>query len=134
PRKSYSGICRIFSLRVKAGKSPIVFEDGGQLRDYVYVGDVATANVLALEDHRTDYESYNVAGDAAISVAEYARTVLRVLHSDCPPQFPGYYRFGDTRNIVSDNTKLKAMGWHPTLKVEEIVAEYARWIGEIGVT
>jgi len=43
-----------------AGHQPVAYEDGLQLRDYVYVGDVARANVMVLEDPRADYGVFNV--------------------------------------------------------------------------
>ena len=59
PRNSffnaYSGIGRIFALRVLHGQPPVCYEDGQSLRDYVYVGDVARANVLCLADERADF-------------------------------------------------------------------------------
>ncbi|GAC1646165.1 MAG: NAD-dependent epimerase/dehydratase family protein [Candidatus Dormibacteraceae bacterium] len=130
PRNAYSGICRIFTLRALAGKPAIVFEDGNQMRDYVYVGDVARANVLALEDPRTDYEVYNVGGDRAVSALDYALIVADRIGLDAPPEVPGYYRFGDTRHIVSDSSKLKALGWATTVGIEEVVDEYAAWARE----
>jgi dTDP-L-rhamnose 4-epimerase len=132
PRNAYSGICRIFTLRALAGRPAIVFEDGHQMRDYVYVGDVARANVLALEDSRTDYEVYNVGGDRAVSALDYASIVAGRVGLEAAPEVPGYYRFGDTRHIVSDSSKLKALGWAPTVGIEEVIDEYAAWATEEG--
>jgi dTDP-L-rhamnose 4-epimerase len=132
PFNAYSGICRIFTLRAQAKKRPIVFEDGNQLRDYVYVEDVARANLLALEDSRTDFESYNVGGGDPISAVDYAGIVANVVGSGIEPELPGYYRFGDTRHIVSDSSKLRALGWRTTKTVPEVVAEYAAWIEASG--
>jgi dTDP-L-rhamnose 4-epimerase len=132
PRNAYSGICRIFTLRALAGKPAIVFEDGRQVRDYVSAEDVARANVLALEDPRTDYEAYNVGGANPMSALEYAQTVSEVVRSGLVPEIPGYYRFGDTRHMVSDSSKLRALGWSSSKTVPEIVAEYAAWVQEAG--
>ena len=59
PRNSffnaYSGIGRIFALRVLHGQPPVCYEDGQSLRDYVHVGDVARANILCLEDERANF-------------------------------------------------------------------------------
>lgn len=134
PFNAYSGICRIFTLRAQAGKHPVVFEDGYQLRDYVYVEDVARANILALEDPRTDFEIYNVGGNQATSAIDYARIVTDIVHPGLEPELFGYYRFGDTRHIVSDSTKLRNLGWRNTKSVQEVVAEYAAWIEESGFT
>jgi dTDP-L-rhamnose 4-epimerase len=132
PRNAYSGICRIFTLRALAGKPAIVFEDGQQIRDYVYAGDVARANVLALTDDRTDGEVYNVGGGERLSALEYAKVVQDVLGVRAEPELPGYYRFGDTRHMVSDVSKLEALGWKPTNRVRAIVAEYADWVTSQG--
>jgi dTDP-L-rhamnose 4-epimerase len=43
------------------------------------------------------------------------------------PEIPGLYRFGDTRHIFSDVAKLKALGWRPTVTLEEIVDAYIAW-------
>ncbi len=126
-RNAYSGICRIFVTRMLAGQSPIAYEDGGQLRDYVYVGDVARANVLVLEDPRADYQVFNVGGGAAVSVLQYGDLVAQVLGVDLAAAVPGEYRFGDTRHIVSDIGRLRSLGWEPATPLAEIIAQYAAW-------
>lgn len=126
-RNAYSGICRIFVTRMLAGQPPIAYEDGGQLRDYVYVGDVARANVLVLEDARADYQVFNVGGGAAVSVLEYGALVAQVLGADLAVAVPGEYRFGDTRHIISDISRLRSLGWEPATPLPQIIAEYAAW-------
>jgi dTDP-L-rhamnose 4-epimerase len=115
-------------MRVLNGRRPVAFEDGGQLRDYVWVGDVARANLLALEDPRTDFASYNVGGDRGYSVLEYGQAVATALGQEqLVPETPGLYRFGDTRHVVSSSDRLRALGWEPTLDVPEIIGRYADW-------
>jgi dTDP-L-rhamnose 4-epimerase len=128
PRNAYSGICRIFTSRVLNEKAPVIFEDGRQVRDYVYVGDVAKANVIAVEDPRTDFEAYNVGGCGAVSAIAYARKVIGVLGSTKQAEVPGLYRFGDVRHIVSSTRKLEALGWKSSFGVEAVIREYADWI------
>ena len=134
PRNPYSGVCRIFTLRARAGKPLVVYEDGRQRRDYVHVSDVAAANVLALEDGRTDFQAYNVGGAGATSVLEYADVVRQVVNPNVHVSMPGYYRFGDTRHVVSDSGRLRALGWRPTRCVQDIVREYAEWADQAGWT
>ena len=125
---AYSGICRVFTLRVLGGRSPVAFEDGGQLRDYVWVGDVAAANLLALEDPRTDFLALNVGGAGRWSVNDYGAEVARALdRPDLTPETPGYYRFGDTRHVISSSATLQGFGWRQTLQVPEIIPRYADW-------
>lgn len=126
-RNAYSGILRNFTQRLMAGHAPVCYEDGLQVRDYVYVGDVARANLLALEDERANFQSFNVGGERAITVREYAELLQKKLHSTVALECPGIYRFGDTRHIVSDVSKIKALGWNPTKTIEEIADEYIVW-------
>lgn len=126
-RNAYSGICRIFVSRMLAGYTPVAYEDGQQLRDYVAVGDVARANVLALEDARADYQVFNVGGGQAISVLAYGALVANVLGVDIAVAVPGEYRFGDTRHVVSDIARLQGLGWQPQTPLRQIIAAYAEW-------
>jgi len=126
-RNAYSGAMRIFAMQALARQPLTVYEDGQQLRDFVYVGDVARANVLVFEDARADYQSFNVGGGRAITVLDFARLVVARSGSGAPPQVTGEYRFGDTRHIVSDISKLRALGWEPQGSFEKNIAEYLAW-------
>ncbi len=133
PRQSlynaYSGACRIFSLSFHAGREPVIYEDGGQVRDFVNYLDVVAANVKVLEDERANYEMFNVGGGEPITVADFARTVGAVFgHNDFQPQASGKYRFGDTRHILSDVSKLQALGWRPMRNTHDSVSAYRAWM------
>jgi dTDP-L-rhamnose 4-epimerase len=125
---AYSGIARRFALRLLEGLPPVCYEDGKQLRDYVNVKDVARANLLALEDPRTDFGVFNVGGGRAVTVLEFAEIMIREFGSDLTLSVPGEFRLGDTRHTISDNSKLNALGWHPTVPVEQNVREYVAWM------
>jgi dTDP-L-rhamnose 4-epimerase len=126
-RNAYSGVLRIFTMRLLAGQPPLVYEDGGQLRDYVYVGDVARANLLVLEDPRADFQVFNVGGGQRTTVLEYARLIADLLGQQVEPEVPGKFRFGDTRHIFSDISRLRALGWEPATPLSEIAAAYIAW-------
>ena len=134
PRNSfynaYSGIARIFALRLLHGLPPVCFEDGLQLRDYVNVCDVARANVLVMEDERANCRVFNVGGGRAVTVLEFARLMLQEFGSDLEPEVPGEFRLGDTRHTVSDISALRTLGWEPTVPVEQNVREYVAWMRE----
>jgi dTDP-L-rhamnose 4-epimerase len=126
-RNAYSGVLRIFAQRLLCGEAPICYEDGMQLRDYVSVYDVARANLLVMEDGRADHNVYNVGGDRRISVLDYAHLVARRAGRAIQPQVPGLYRFGDTRHVFSDVSRLRTLGWRPTVSLEEVVDGYIAW-------
>jgi len=118
---------RIFTQQLFAGKPPVCYEDGEQLRDYVSVHDVVRANLLVLEDDRADFQIFNVGGNRRMSVLEYARLIAGRARIAIEPHVPGLYRFGDARHIISDVSKLNALGWRPSVGVEDIVDEYIGW-------
>jgi len=133
PRQSlynaYSGACRIFSLSFLAGRDPVVYEDGKQIRDFVNYLDVVDANICVLETDKADYQMFNVGGDKAVTVGEFAGVVGEVFgHKGYEAKASGKYRFGDTRHILSDVSKLKALGWKPTRDVYDSVTAYRDWM------
>lgn len=127
PTNAYSGICRIFVQRALRGEPLVAYEDGLQVRDYVFVEDVVAANLLALQDPRTDDAVFNVGGSNVTTVVQYAEVVREVLDRDVPIEVPQIYRFGDTRHVVSSAARLEALGWRATADLPTIVADYARW-------
>lgn len=132
PRQSfynaYSGILRIFAIRLLHNLPPVIYEDGEQLRDYVYVGDVAAANISVMEGNAANYEIYNVGGDEVLSVLEYAKLLSKVMGKDVTPETPGDFRLGDVRHIISDISNIKKLGWQPRTSVEQTISEYLEWV------
>ena len=126
---AYSGACRIFCLAFHQGKEPQIYEDGNQIRDFVNIHDVVDANLLVLEDDRANYEMFNVGGGAPITVKHFAETVAEVFGiKDYEPKPCGKYRFGDTRHIWSDISKIESLGWKPTRTIYDSVSEYKEWL------
>jgi dTDP-L-rhamnose 4-epimerase len=91
------------------------------------VSDVARANVLVLEDPRADYQAFNVGAGRAVTVMEFAQIVAARAGTGAAPWATGEYRFGDTRHIVSDISKLRALGWEPQGTFVGSVDEYLTW-------
>jgi dTDP-L-rhamnose 4-epimerase len=129
-RNAYSGVLRIFAQRILNGIQPVCYEDGQQLRDYVSVHDVTQANLKVIEDERADFQCFNVGGDRRVSVLEYAGLVAARAGVKIEPLVPGLYRFGDTRHVFSDVSKLRKTGWEPRVPLEDVVDEYLAWVLE----
>jgi dTDP-L-rhamnose 4-epimerase len=131
---AYSGICRIFTRTLRSGKAPVVFEDGLQQRDYVHIADVVRANLLALEDRRTDYQAYNVGTGRTTTVLEYARRLAKKMGVAIEPIVPGVFRVGDVRHTVSGIEKISRLGWTPTKGLDEVFDDYLAWLDTVGDT
>ena len=126
---AYSGACRVFCLAFYQGKEPQIYEDGNQVRDFVNIHDVVDANILVLKDERADYEMFNVGGGKQITVSNFASACAEVFGVDnYIPKPCGKYRFGDTRHICSDISKLKKIGWKPSRTIFDSIKEYKEWL------
>jgi dTDP-L-rhamnose 4-epimerase len=133
PRQSlsnpYTGICSIFSMRILNGSPPVVFEDGLQTRDFTFVRDVAAANVLVSERKEADYEVFNVGTSIPTTVLNFVRTLARLYdRPEIEPTLPKEFRPLDLRHLVTDNRKLRRLGWNPRYSLEQGLAEYVSWI------
>jgi dTDP-L-rhamnose 4-epimerase len=132
PRQSvynaYSGACRIFCLSYLQGVTPVLYEDGRAVRDYVNIEDVVDANVLVLTDDRAAGRVFNVGGGKAVTTREFSDVVMRQYGSAEPALVTGEYRFGDTRHIFSDTSALRSLGWEPQRGTAGSVAAYAEWL------
>ena len=126
---AYSGILRRFALQLMGGQGLSIYEDGGQLRDYVNVLDVARANLIVLENPGADYQVLNVGGGKGITVNDFAEIASRVFGSDVSPEITGEFRLGDTRHTVSDISRMRSLGWEPKNSIETSVSQYREWIG-----
>ncbi len=119
PRQDSSlegGVVSIFLERMATGEPTLLFGDGGNERDYVYVGDVVDA-VLAASAR--DHGVYNVGTGVATSVLELHELCRRVSGSDAPPQHVEE-RAGDARRSVLDVTLARdELGWEPAVSLED---------------
>ena len=132
PRQSfynaYSGAMRIFNLHLYFDRQPTVYEDGMQIRDYINYRDVVDANLMVLENDKADYQSFNVGGGRAYTVIDFYNRVQKVIGKHIDPVIAKYYRYGDTRHIFSDISKLKSLGWEPKIPIEESIDEYREYL------
>ena len=125
---AYSGILRSFTIRLLNNLPPVIYEDGGQLRDYAYVGDVAQANLLVMESEAADYQVFNVGGNRPITVLEYVQIIQKLTGKGIKPEMNNEFRFGDTRHVISDISKLRDLDWKPKIHIEQIAREYIEWV------
>ncbi len=132
PLNTYSGICRIFTLRLMNGKPPLIYEDGNQLRDYCHVSDVVRANLMVAGDSRADFQAFNVGGGHGTTVREYAAELSRIIGIDLSPEIPGKYRVGDNRHSVSSIDRIGALGWVPSKGLQEAISDYWEWLRSSG--
>jgi len=127
-----AGVVAIFARRLIAGKPVRVYArrgkgDSGGVRDYVYVGDVVAANLLALEQGLEGV--YNVAAGAGRSTREVLDAVARALGARPEVEWAGV-RPGDLERSVLDPARLRALGWEPVTPFDRGIRKTVEWFKE----
>ena len=107
----------------------MVYEDGGQRRDFVHVRDVAAANVAALEWTSAApagaSRAFNVGSGTPRTVGELAAGLAAVTGGP-QPQVTGRYRLGDVRHVTASNQRLREeLGWAPAVDFVDGLKEFA---------
>ena len=101
----YSGVAAMFRSSLERGERPQVFEDGGQVRDFVHVDDVARANVAAIEQVAAEqvprFAAYNVCSGRPVTILDVAARVAEGTGRDLAPEVTGGFRAGDVRHVVA---------------------------------
>jgi dTDP-L-rhamnose 4-epimerase len=123
----YSGVAAIFRSALEAGRAPQVFEDGGQLRDFVHVRDVAEANIRAFRagDPGT-LRAFNVASGQAHTVGQMAEALASAFGGPSPV-VNGKYRLGDVRHIVASPAAAERdLGFRAEVAFGTGMAEFAK--------
>jgi len=132
PRQSlsnpYAGVAAIWLSRLLNGNQPIVFEDGGQLRDFVSIHDVVDCLVLMLEQPGADYLPVNVGSGQTITILEIATLLARLLGSPIEPQVTQTGRKFDIRHNTADITRAQqTLGFAPKVTLDEGFSELIEW-------
>jgi UDP-glucose 4-epimerase len=118
------GVVAIFLERMAAGQETLIFGDGGQTRDFVYVGDVVAALLAAAG---RDGGTFNVGTGEETSVAQLHELCRAVTGVDAPPRHEEA-RLGDARRSVLDVSHIeRELGWRPRVSLEDGLRETWEW-------
>ncbi len=121
--KEYAGVLKLFLERIRDELPPKINGDGLQFRDFVYVEDVADANIMTM-DSKVSHEFFNVGTNTSITILDLAKTIIKLSGLDIEPIF-GPALKGDVQGTVADINLIKhKIGWKPTVFLEE-------WINQI---
>ena len=116
--KEYAGVVKLFLERIQNKLPPKINGDGLQARDFVFVEDVANANIMAMESN-VDHAFFNVGTNTNISVTELAHLMIKAANLDIKPIFGAALK-GDVKITIADISLIKkSLGWNPTITIEE---------------
>jgi dTDP-L-rhamnose 4-epimerase len=132
PRQSlsnpYAGVAAIFLSRLLNDREPVVFEDGGQLRDFVSIHDVVDGLILMLENPGADYLPVNLGAGERVSILQVAGTLARLLGKSIEPKVLQTGRRFDIRHCFADIERARAtLGFSPKVTLEQGMAELIEW-------
>ena len=112
-----AGVIAIFCGKLVDGQAPIVFGDGLQTRDYVYVGDVVDANLAAAESDATG--AFNIGTAREVSVLDVVEALGQIAGRGFEPEFAPE-RPGEVRHIALDYTRAREeLGYEPKVDLRE---------------
>jgi dTDP-L-rhamnose 4-epimerase len=136
PRQSvhnpYTGVCSIFSSRIMNDLPIVIYEDGHQTRDFVFVKDIARANLFVLEDERANSRVFNVGTGKPTSIRDLANALQDCLGKRQRIDYPASFRNGEVRHIVADVSELKQLGFEAECSLAEGLQSYVEWLSTQG--
>ncbi|MBI2070985.1 MAG: GDP-mannose 4,6-dehydratase [Elusimicrobia bacterium] len=125
----YTGVAAIFFSRILNERSPVIYEDGLQSRDFIHVRDVARAVRLSLESPVKD-RVFNVGRGQAVTIAQVADLALKAAgrKGRIAADINGAYRTGDVRHCFADAQAIRReLRWEPRVSLEEGFEELYAW-------
>src|SRR5687768_12134650 len=127
-----AGVVAIFCNRVLDGRALTVYGTGQQTRDYVFVGDVARANLAAAtrelpKAERLDARGFNVGTEKETTVNELAAVLRRVSGSEVPIEYAPARPGEQQRSAVRVEKARELLGWRPQVDLDEGLAETFHW-------
>lgn len=124
---AYTEVLIRWMERIAAAQPPLIFGDGTQTMDFVYVEDIASANILAAQSTVTD-EVFNVASGMETSLNELAATLARVMGSDAKPEYGPERKVNPVPRRLADISKARSLlGFEATVSLEDGLRRLVEW-------
>jgi len=120
PNSQYAAVIPRFISRVWQDKSPIIYGDGEQTRDFTFIQDAIQANIVAAETDATGVFNVGTGGNTTIN--RLAEAIIRITGRDLQPIYQEP-RAGDIRNSLADVSRAKAIGYEPKYSLEDGLQE-----------
>jgi nucleoside-diphosphate-sugar epimerase len=124
---AYTEVLIRWMERISNGKSPLIFGDGRDTMDFIFVEDIARANVLAMKSDVSD-EVFNVASGVETSLNDLANALLQVMDSDLEPQYGPARKVNPVSRRLADTRKAAEMiGFRAQIDLAEGLRRLVAW-------
>jgi len=125
PLSEYAAVIPKFISNISNDKSPVIYGDGEQTRDFTFVSDVVNANILAAESKATGI--YNVAGGKSISVNDLTKLIMKIIGKDLDLDYQNP-RPGDIKHSFADISKIREkLNYEPKFNLMNGLEETIKW-------
>ena len=125
----YTGILSIFSTRIKNGNEIVIFEDGEESRDFVYIDDVVDATIAGIELNDPGQHVVNIGSGKRTSVLTVARTLIEAYAANVPVRITGNFRLGDIRDNYADIAQARMLlGFEPKVDFATGIRRFSAWV------
>ena len=121
PGSPYAAVIPLFFSNVVAGKPPVIYGDGEQSRDFTFVEDVASANILAAESDATGI--FNLGNSQRVTINELVNLIINLVGNNTVKPVYRNTRSGDILHSLADISKARAFGYNPEYSLEEGLKE-----------
>jgi UDP-glucose 4-epimerase len=113
--------------RITAGQPPLIFGDGQQTMDFIYIEDIARANILAAKADVTD-EVFNIASGTETSLDQLASSLAKVMGSDLQPEYGPQRKVNPVQRRLAKVNKAKhLLGFEAQISLEEGLSRLVHW-------
>ncbi|MDA8138121.1 MAG: SDR family oxidoreductase [Desulfobacteraceae bacterium] len=127
PSSPYSGVISIFMLRALSGHQPMIYGDGGQTRDFVFVKDVVQANLLAAIQEAAAGKVFNVGTSNSIEINRLWQMIANMSGCNLAPQHEAP-RPGDiVHSLAGIQRAREVLGFEPKVSFEEGLRQTFEW-------
>jgi UDP-glucose 4-epimerase len=126
PNSPYAAVIPLFINSVMAGKSPVIFGNGEQSRDFTFVRDVVEANILAAEGTATGV--FNIGSGVRVTINHLAELVIRLVGDNTIKPMYRDARPGDILHSLADITRAGTFGYRPKYSLEEGLREVVNYL------
>jgi UDP-glucose 4-epimerase len=123
PDSQYAAAIPRFISSVWQDKSPIIYGDGNQTRDFTFIQDAIQANIIAAESNATGI--FNIGSGGNTTIKGVAEAIIRIMGKDLQPTYQEP-RAGDIKNSLADISKARAIGYEPKYNLEDGLRESIR--------
>ena len=123
----FGAVIPIFASKIMTGEAPVIFGDGLQHRDYLYITDLVDAYKLMVETEGMGGEVVNFGSGQETSIRYLAEALCERIDPSIKPEF-AEARAGEVSSFVAGIDKAKDLGWSPKVDIDQGLDLYLEWL------